>query len=38
MNPFYENPFVEGALRFYFGESDCGATRYEKWDAHIHDF
>ena len=37
MTPFFENPFIEGKLRFDFPD-DPGATRYDRWDTHVDVF
>lgn len=37
MTSFFENPFVEGKLRFDFPNGP-GATRYDQWDTHVNVF
>ena len=37
MSPFFENPFVEGKLRFDFPDGGL-ATRYDRWDTHVFVF
>lgn len=37
MTPFFENPFIEGKLRFDFPKGQA-ATRYDQWDTHVSVF